>query len=98
VEFVDQDPIGRSTRSNPITYIKAYDDIRTLYSNQKLASLRGYQPRHFSFNVAGGRCEVCEGEGTVRIEMQFMADIIMKCESCDGKTIQGGSAGSKFSG
>ncbi len=85
VEFVDQDPIGRSTRSNPITYIKAYDDIRTLYSNQKLASLRGYQPRHFSFNVAGGRCEVCEGEGTVRIEMQFMADIIMKCESCDGK-------------
>jgi len=85
VEFVDQDPIGRSTRSNPVTYIKAYDDIRNLFADQKMAKLRGYQPRHFSFNVAGGRCEVCEGEGTVRIEMQFMADIIMKCESCAGK-------------
>ncbi len=85
VEFVDQDPIGRSTRSNPVTYVKAYDDIRNLFADQKMAKLRGYQPRHFSFNVAGGRCEVCEGEGTVKIEMQFMADIIMKCESCDGK-------------
>jgi excinuclease ABC subunit A len=85
VEFVDQDPIGRSTRSNPVTYVKAYDDIRNLFADQKMAKLRGYQPRHFSFNVAGGRCEVCEGEGTVKIEMQFMADIIMKCESCGGK-------------
>ncbi|MCF8276559.1 MAG: excinuclease ABC subunit UvrA [Flavobacteriales bacterium] len=85
VEFVDQDPIGRSTRSNPVTYIKAYDEIRTLFSDQKAAQLRGYKPKHFSFNVAGGRCEVCEGEGTVKIEMQFMADIIMKCESCEGQ-------------
>ncbi|MCF8258044.1 MAG: excinuclease ABC subunit UvrA [Flavobacteriales bacterium] len=85
VEFVDQNPIGRSTRSNPVTYIKAYDDIRNLFADHKMSKLRGYQPRHFSFNVAGGRCEVCEGEGTVKIEMQFMADIIMKCESCDGK-------------
>jgi len=85
VEFVDQDPIGRSTRSNPVTYIKAYDDIRNLFADQKMAKLRGYQPKHFSFNVAGGRCEVCEGEGTVKIEMQFMADIIMKCDACEGK-------------
>jgi excinuclease ABC subunit A len=85
VEFVDQDPIGRSTRSNPVTYIKAFDDIRTLFAADKMSKLRGLDPRHFSFNVAGGRCEVCEGEGTVRIEMQFMADIIMKCESCSGK-------------
>ncbi|MCF8459176.1 MAG: excinuclease ABC subunit UvrA [Flavobacteriales bacterium] len=85
VEFVDQDPIGRSTRSNPVTYIKAYDEIRSLFSDQKAAVLRGYKPKHFSFNVAGGRCEVCEGEGTVKIEMQFMADIIMKCESCEGQ-------------
>ncbi|MGB1318984.1 MAG: excinuclease ABC subunit A, partial [Flavobacteriales bacterium] len=68
VEFVDQDPIGRSTRSNPVTYIKAYDEIRALFSSQKSAQLRGYKPKHFSFNVAGGRCEVCEGEGTVKIE------------------------------
>jgi excinuclease ABC subunit A len=84
VEFVDQDPIGRSTRSNPVTYIKAYDEIRALFAGQKAAQLRGYKPKHFSFNVAGGRCEVCEGEGTVKIEMQFMADIVMKCESCEG--------------
>lgn len=85
VEFVDQDPIGRSTRSNPVTYIKAYDEIRSLFADQKAAQLRGYKPKHFSFNVAGGRCEVCEGEGTVKIEMQFMADIVMKCESCEGQ-------------
>jgi excinuclease ABC subunit A len=85
VEFVDQDPIGRSTRSNPVTYIKAYDDIRSLFADQKAAQLRGYQPKHFSFNVPGGRCEECEGEGTVKIEMQFMADIVMKCESCEGQ-------------
>jgi len=84
VEFVDQDPIGRSSRSNPATYIKAYDEIRTLFSDLGAAKMRGYRPKHFSFNVAGGRCEVCEGEGTVKIEMQFMADIIMKCEACEG--------------
>jgi excinuclease ABC subunit A len=85
VEFVDQDPIGRSTRSNPVTYIKAYDEIRAVFADQKAAKLRGYKPKHFSFNVPGGRCEVCEGDGTVKIEMQFMADIVMKCESCEGQ-------------
>lgn len=85
VEFVDQDPIGRSSRSNPVTYIKAYDDIRNLFAELGMAKMRGYQPKHFSFNVAGGRCEVCEGEGSVKIEMQFMADIVMKCESCQGE-------------
>lgn len=85
VEFVDQNPIGRSSRSNPVTYIKAYDDIRSLFSNQKLSKLRGYQPKHFSFNVDGGRCETCKGEGEVTIEMQFMADVHLLCETCDGK-------------
>lgn len=84
VEFVDQDPIGRSSRSNPATYIKAYDEIRSLFAELGAAKMRGYKPKHFSFNVAGGRCEVCEGEGTVKIEMQFMADIVMKCEACEG--------------
>ncbi|MCG3167193.1 MAG: UvrABC system protein A [Bacteroidia bacterium] len=85
VEFVDQNPIGRSSRSNPVTYIKAYDEIRTLYSNQQLAKFRGYGPGFFSFNVAGGRCDVCEGEGEVLIEMQFMADIHLPCDNCHGK-------------
>jgi excinuclease ABC subunit A len=85
VEMVDQNPIGRSSRSNPATYVKAYDDIRTLFSNQKLAQVRGYKPGFFSFNVEGGRCEECEGEGSVKIEMQFMADIFLKCETCGGK-------------
>lgn len=85
VEFVDQNPIGRSSRSNPVTYIKAYDDIRSLFSSQKLSKLRGYQPKHFSFNVDGGRCETCKGEGEVTIEMQFMADVHLLCETCDGK-------------
>ena len=85
VEFVNQNPIGRSSRSNPATYIKAYDDIRTLLCNQKLAKSRGYKPAHFSFNVDGGRCEMCEGEGTIKIEMQFMADIQLPCETCNGK-------------
>ncbi|WP_348713237.1 excinuclease ABC subunit UvrA [Tenacibaculum sp. 190524A05c] len=85
VEFIDQNPIGRSSRSNPVTYVKAYDDIRKLLSNQKLSKIRNYQPKHFSFNVDGGRCEVCKGEGVVTIEMQFMADVHLKCEACNGK-------------
>ena len=85
VEFVDQNPIGRSSRSNPVTYIKAYDDIRALFSKQKVSKLRNYQPKHFSFNVDGGRCETCKGEGEVNIEMQFMADVHLTCETCDGK-------------
>ncbi|MGB0425199.1 MAG: excinuclease ABC subunit A, partial [Flavobacteriales bacterium] len=98
VEFVDQDPIGRSTRSNPVTYIKAYDEIRSLFADQKASQLRGYKPKHFSFNVPGGRCEVCEGEGTVKIEMQFMADIIMKCESCEGQRFKQEVLEIKFQG
>ena len=85
IEFVDQNPIGRSSRSNPVTYVKAYDDIRALYANQKLSNIRGYQPKHFSFNVDGGRCEACKGEGEVTIEMQFMADVQLECETCKGK-------------
>jgi len=85
IEFVDQNPIGRSSRSNPVTYIKAYDDIRALFAKQKLSILRNYQPKHFSFNVDGGRCETCKGEGTVTIEMQFMADVQLLCDACDGK-------------
>lgn len=85
VEFVDQNPIGRSSRSNPATYVKAYDEIRALYADQKLAKVRGYKPGFFSFNVEGGRCEECEGEGVVKIEMQFMADIYLTCEACGGK-------------
>jgi len=85
VEFVDQNPIGRSSRSNPVTYIKAYDDIRALFANQKLSSIRNYKSKHFSFNVDGGRCETCKGEGEVTIEMQFMADVHLECETCRGK-------------
>ncbi|WP_373058781.1 excinuclease ABC subunit UvrA [Zunongwangia sp. H14] len=85
VEFIDQNPIGRSSRSNPVTYIKAYDDIRNLYANQRLSSIRGYKAKHFSFNVDGGRCDTCKGEGEVTIEMQFMADVHLECEACDGK-------------
>ena len=85
VEFVDQNPIGRSSRSNPVTYIKAYDDIRALFSKQKLSKIRNYQAKHFSFNVDGGRCETCKGEGEVTIEMQFMADVHLQCETCGGK-------------
>ncbi len=85
VEYVDQNPIGRSSRSNPVTYIKAYDDIRNLFSSQKLSKLRGYQPKHFSFNVEGGRCEKCKGEGEITVEMQFMADVHLVCETCNGK-------------
>jgi excinuclease ABC subunit A len=85
VEFVDQNPIGKSSRSNPISYVKAYDAIRQLYSDQPLAQQRGYKPSHFSFNVEGGRCDNCEGEGEIKVEMQFMADIYLKCEVCHGK-------------
>ncbi|MBL7873069.1 MAG: excinuclease ABC subunit UvrA [Cyclobacteriaceae bacterium] len=85
VEFVDQNPIGKSSRSNPISYVKAYDVIRNLYSEQTLSKQRGYKPSHFSFNVDGGRCETCQGEGEIKVEMQFMADIFLKCESCEGK-------------
>lgn len=85
IEFVDQNPIGKSTRSNPVTYIKAYDDIRKLYADQPLAKQMGYSPAFFSFNTEGGRCEECKGEGTVTVEMQFMADLVLECESCHGK-------------
>ena len=85
IEFVDQNPIGRSTRSNPATYIKAYDDIRALYANQPLAKTRSYKTGHFSFNIPGGRCEECEGEGIIHVSMQFMADVQLVCESCGGK-------------
>ena len=85
VEFVDQNPIGKSSRSNPITYLKVYDDIRNLYANQKLAKMRNFSAKHFSFNVDGGRCEVCKGEGEVTIEMQFMADVHLTCEACGGR-------------
>ncbi len=85
IEFVDQNPIGRSSRSNPVTYIKAYDDIRALFASQKLSKIRNYQAKHFSFNVDGGRCETCKGEGEVTIEMQFMADVHLTCETCNGK-------------
>ena len=85
IEFIDQNPIGRSSRSNPVTYIKAYDDIRGLLASQKISKIRNYKPKHFSFNVDGGRCEVCKGEGNVTIEMQFMADVHLQCDSCEGK-------------
>ncbi len=85
VEFVDQNPIGRSTRSNPVTYVKAYDEIRKLFSEQQLSKQMRYTPAFFSFNVDGGRCEECKGEGTVTVEMQFMADIELECEECKGK-------------
>jgi excinuclease ABC subunit A len=85
IEFIDQNPIGKSSRSNPISYVKAYDAIRNLYADQPLAQQRGYKPSHFSFNVEGGRCETCEGEGEIKVEMQFMADIYLGCESCHRK-------------
>ena len=85
VEFIDQNPIGRSSRSNPITYIKAYDDIRALFASQNISKKRKYLPKHFSFNVDGGRCDNCKGEGVITIEMQFMADVILECENCNGK-------------
>ncbi|MEO5908359.1 MAG: excinuclease ABC subunit UvrA, partial [Ginsengibacter sp.] len=85
VEMIDQNPIGKSSRSNPVTYIKAYDEIRELFSKQPLSKIRGYQPKHFSFNVDGGRCDACKGEGEQIIEMQFLADVHLICDVCDGK-------------
>ncbi len=85
IEFVDQNPIGRSSRSNPVTYIKAYDEIRKLFADQQLSKQMNYTPSHFSFNTEGGRCEECQGEGTVTVEMQFMADLVLECEHCHGK-------------
>ena len=85
IEMVDQHPIGKSSRSNPVTYIKAYDEIRELYASQPLSKMRGFQPKHFSFNVDGGRCDTCKGEGEQVVEMQFLADVHLVCESCGGK-------------
>jgi len=85
IELVDQNPIGKSSRSNPVTYVKAYDEIRDLYSKQPLSKLRGFQPKHFSFNVDGGRCDTCKGEGEQVVEMQFLADVHLTCEVCGGK-------------
>jgi excinuclease ABC subunit A len=85
IELIDQNPIGRSTRSNPVTYIKAYDEIRNLFADQQLSKQMGYKASHFSFNTPGGRCEECKGEGTVTVEMQFMADLVLECDHCRGK-------------
>ncbi|KAF0130362.1 MAG: excinuclease ABC subunit A [Bacteroidetes bacterium] len=85
VEMIDQNPIGRSSRSNPVTYVKAFDDVRQLYSDLKLSKTRNYKPGYFSFNVPGGRCDACEGEGSVKIEMQFMADVYLECDVCKGR-------------
>ncbi len=85
IEFIDQNPIGRSSRSNPVTFTKAFDDIRNLFAAQPLSKMRGYKPAHFSFNVDGGRCEVCQGEGEITVEMQFMPDIHLVCENCGGR-------------
>lgn len=85
IEMIDQNPIGKSSRSNPVTYIKAYDEIRDLFSKQPLSKMRGFQPKHFSFNVDGGRCDACKGEGEQIVEMQFLADVHLTCEVCGGK-------------
>ena len=85
VEFVDQNPIGKSSRSNPVTYLKAYEEIRKLMSSQPLSKQNGFTAAHFSFNAPGGRCEACQGEGTIKIEMQFMADVVIECDQCHGK-------------
>lgn len=85
IEFIDQNPIGKSSRSNPVTYLKAYDEIRKLFSQQQAAKIQGLKPSHFSFNVDGGRCDECQGEGTIKVEMQFLADVYLVCESCGGK-------------
>ncbi|MFY7651745.1 MAG: ATP-binding cassette domain-containing protein, partial [Chitinophagaceae bacterium] len=85
VEMVDQNPIGKSSRSNPVTYIKAYDEIRDIYAKQPLSKMRGFLPKHFSFNVDGGRCDTCKGEGEQIVEMQFLADVHLTCEACGGK-------------
>ena len=98
IEFVDQNPIGTSTRSNPVTYIGAYDEIRKLMASQQLAKQMGYTPQYFSFNTEGGRCEECKGEGTVTVEMQFMNDLVLECESCHGKRFKNDILEVKFHG
>ena len=98
IEFVDQNPIGKSTRSNPVTYVKAYDEIRKLFADQPLAKQLGYTAGYFSFNTEGGRCEECKGEGTVTVEMQFMADIVLECESCHGKRFKADTLEVRFQG
>ncbi len=98
VEFVDQNPIGKSSRSNPATYLKAYDEIRKLMADQQGSKNLGFKPSHFSFNIDGGRCEECQGEGTIKVEMQFMADIILQCESCKGKRFKDDILDVKYNG
>ena len=98
VEYIDQKPIGRSSRSNPVTYVKAYDDIRALFASQNISKNRNYQPKHFSFNVDGGRCDKCKGEGSINIEMQFMADVVLECEECKGKRFKKEILEVKFNG
>ena len=98
IEFVDQNPIGKSSRSNPVTYVKAYDEIRKLYADQPLAKQLGYTAGYFSFNTEGGRCEECKGEGTVTVEMQFMADLVLECESCHGKRFKSDTLEVKYQG
>ena len=98
IEFVDQNPIGKSSRSNPVTYVKAYDEIRKLFAEQPLAKQMGYTAGYFSFNTEGGRCEECKGEGTVTVEMQFMADLVLECESCHGKRFKNDTLEVRFGG
>ena len=98
IEFVNQNPIGRSSRSNPVTYVKAFDEIRTLFSREKLAKMRNLKPGFFSFNVKGGRCEVCEGEGLITVSMQFMADIQLTCEACNGSRYKEDALEIKYEG
>lgn len=98
IEFVDQNPIGRSSRSNPVTYVKAFDEIRTLFSQQKLSKLRNLKPGYFSFNVPGGRCEVCDGEGMISVSMQFMADVQLVCENCHGTRYKSDALEIKYEG
>lgn len=98
IEFVDQNPIGKSSRSNPVTYLKAYDEIRKLFADQPLVKQMGYGAGHFSFNTEGGRCEECKGEGTVTVEMQFMADLVLECESCHGKRFKNDTLEVQFQG
>lgn len=98
IEFVDQNPIGKSSRSNPVTYVKAYDDIRALYADQQLSVINGFKPKHFSFNVEGGRCDACEGEGEIKVSMQFMADVLLTCEQCHGKRFKDEVLEVKFEG
>ncbi|MFW5978913.1 MAG: excinuclease ABC subunit A, partial [Bacteroidia bacterium] len=98
VEYVDQNPIGKSSRSNPVTYIKAYDEIRKLFSSQQASKINNFKPSHFSFNTPGGRCDECQGEGTIKVEMQFMPDITLTCEVCGGKRFKEDVLEVKFRG